>query len=268
MGATNPDQSIKTGTVTSRSKEPCLKSQPYATRFRQKEEVVHYDSVEYAPDSYASYIWSLQKPTLKQILTSHRSGAPTRLLDFACGTGRVLSYVENFVDQSDGLDISPEMAELAKAKCRKANVTVGDILKEPELVAGDYDFVTMFRFLLNTEEEMRLNVLAEVRKRLVHKNGWLIANIHGNTSSVRSLALAYRRIARGEMHSQLSRPQIRRMFEETGYRIEAEYGLGILPPALYRTFLAGVSKWTDSTAQRVPLLNPISIDLLYVCQPI
>jgi SAM-dependent methyltransferase len=245
-----------------------LKNQPYATRFREKKEVINYDFVEYSPESYASYIWSLQKPTLKKIITKHRSTAPARLLDFACGTGRVLSYVENLVDQSAGIDISPEMAELAQAKCTKANIMVGDILLEPSLVSGDYDFVTMFRFLLNTEEEMRFQVLRELRKRLVNRKGLLIANVHGNSSSARSVALAYRRFVHGGSHSQLSRPQIRRMFDSTGYRVVAEYGFGILPPIFYRTFLSGVSKWTDAGTSRIPLLTPISIDLLYVCQPV
>src|SRR4051812_22266369 len=136
-----------------------MKSQPYASRFRNKEEVTHYDSVEYSPDSYASYIWELQKPTVKEIITNYKSPAPISLLDFACGTGRVLSYVENFVDSCDGLDISPEMAEQAKLKCSKAQIMVGNILTEQDLVSGDYDLVTMFRFLLNTEEEMRLRIL-------------------------------------------------------------------------------------------------------------
>lgn len=249
-------------------KEGTLKDQLYASRFRDREEVLHYESVEYAANSYASHIWNLQKPTLTEIIKRHEPASNSRLLDFACGTGRVLSFVENLVDHSDGIDISPEMAEVARTKCSKANIVVGDILSEPDLVSGDYDFVTMFRFLLNTEHEMRYKILRKVRKRLVNKKGVLIANVHGNTTSARYAALTYRKFVHGETHSQLSRPQIYRMFEETGYEVVSEYGFGLLPPLLYRTFLSGVSKSFDACASRLPLLLPISIDLLYVCRPV
>ena len=245
-----------------------MKEDVYAARFQNREDVLHYESVEYAPDSYASYIWSLQQPKVAELFKKYVPATDARLLDFACGTGRVLSFVENLVAHSDGLDISPEMAEVAKQKCTKANITVGNILTEPDIVPGDYDVVTMFRFLLNTEQEMRYQVLREVRKRLVHKKGVLIANIHGNTISTRNAALAYRRLVHGESHSQLSRSQIFKMFEDTGYEVVEEYGFGLLPPLFYRTFLIGLAKSVDSWASKLPLMTPVSIDLLYVCRPV
>jgi SAM-dependent methyltransferase len=248
--------------------EGFLREQLYATRFRDKQEVIHYDSVEYSADSYASYIWKLQKPKLVEVITSHRAAAPCRLLDFACGTGRILSFVEGLVDQIDGVDISPEMAEVAQTKCAKAKIRVGDILTEPNLITGDYDFVTAFRYFLNAEEEMRFRVLTKLHEYLQKRKGLLITNIHGNASSVRYAALAYRRIVHGESHSQLSRSQVRRMFEETGFRIVAEYGFGVLPPLSYRTPLSGVAKWVDAGAGRIRMLTPLSIDLLYICQPV
>lgn len=241
---------------------------PYAAHFRDKDTVQHYESIVYSPDSYPSYIWELQKHTLKDIIQRHRPDGSRRVLDFACGTGRILSFVEEFVDHSDGIDISPEMVEIAREKCKKSSVIVGDILGQSGLAAVDYDFVTMFRFLLNAEDETRRRILTRLREYLLQRNGLLIANVHSNANSVRALSIAYRRNIRGEAASQLSRKQIRQLFADTGFEIVEEHGFGVLPPVLHRTLLSAPAKWIDSTVCKIPLFTPISIDLLYVCRPV
>ena len=97
--------------------------QNYAQRFQDRNDVESYERVEYAANSYSTRMWQLQQPILKQILSACRNGrkTPTQLLDFACGTGRVLSFIESLVDQSEGVDISPEMVAVARQRCGKSN---------------------------------------------------------------------------------------------------------------------------------------------------
>ena len=240
----------------------------YSRRFQHETAVEHYEFVEYAPTSYSSHIWQLQMPVLTDIMRRYKSQTePSRLLDFACGTGRILSFLADQVNTVEGVDISASMAQVAKQKCPDAYIHVGDILADPSLATADYHIITMFRFLLNTEPAMRIRVLRELRKRLVAKNGILIANVHGNSASARSVAVWYRQSIRGESHAMMSRVEIKRMFQESGFDVIEEFGFGVVPPSLFRTRLKGLAKWLDKRAVRTEILTPVSIDLLYVCRP-
>lgn len=242
-------------------------STPYSVRFQDQNHAEHYEHAEYSPDSYPTYIWQLQKPVLREILQSLRKDrGPISLLDFACGSGRILSFVEEEVDHSDGVDVSEPMVAIAQGKCNNSDIYVGDVLKCPDLLQKDYDVITCFRFLLNVDEDTRIQALKELRKRLVQKNGVLVTNIHGNSFSVRRLALIYRYLFRGEKHHEMSPGEIAQLFDKCGFVAVSEFGFGILPPTLYRTSLKSVAKWVDHACSRFPILDKFSIDLLYVCR--
>jgi hypothetical protein len=72
----------------------------YSNRFQQKDVVASYETNEYGKDSYSTSIWQMQRPVVEQLLKNFREtrSEPVRLLDFACGTGRVLSVLEPVVD--------------------------------------------------------------------------------------------------------------------------------------------------------------------------
>jgi SAM-dependent methyltransferase len=240
----------------------------YASRFRSPVAAEEYEKTVYSPDSYSTFIWQLQIPVLQGILRSIRDDSEQKkLLDFACGTGRILSFVENEVDQSDGVDVSNFMTDIARAKCNKSNIFLGNLLEQPDLVNEDYDIVTCFRFLLNAEPETRIIVLKELRKRLLVKDGILVANIHGNKFSSRAISLFIRRIVHQEYHEQLSRREIRQMFHAGGFEIIEEIGFGVMPPMAYRTPLRKFAEAIDKMCAQVPFFKLISIDLLYVCKP-
>ena len=240
---------------------------PYSERFQAQNDAEHYEHTEYALDAYPTYIWQLQKPVLRKILQSLRKDSGSiSLLDFACGSGRILSFVEKEVDHSDGVDVSESMVAIAQGKCNNSSIYVVNVLKYPDLLQKDYDVITCFRFLLNVDEDTRIQALKELHKRLVRKNGILVTNIHGNSFSVRRLALIYRRLFRGEKHHEMSPGEIAQLFDKCGFVAVSEFGFGILPPTLYRTSLKSLAKWVDHACCRLPLLNKFSIDLLYVCR--
>src|ERR1700710_2053556 len=122
----------------------------YAERFQQKDEVSSYEAAEYGADSYSSFIWQRQRPVLERIVENFQTthSQPVRLLDFACGTGRVLSVLEPLVHAADGVDISENMIAVARVKCIKSRLLVGDILTNTELLQPGYDLISCFRFLL------------------------------------------------------------------------------------------------------------------------
>lgn len=125
----------------------------YQERFERRATVDSYEEEEYAPGSYASFIWELQQPVLRSMLARQRETCGrVRLLNFACGTGRILSFAESQVDQSDGVDRSAAMLERAARKCRTSRLLLGDIVTDPGLANERYDVITAFRFLLNAED--------------------------------------------------------------------------------------------------------------------
>lgn len=253
--------------------------QEYKSLFSNEESASFYENEIYGEGSYSHYIWSLQRPILRKIIQEYQAqrGFPSdlKLLDFACGTGRITSAVEDLATVSHGVDISPAMVEIAKSKSLQSHFFVGDILTMSDPSLSGYDIVTAFRFFLNVEHEMRINVLRELRKKMKSNSSILIANIHGNSWSARHIAIAAKKIRKsllainvpGELLNEMSPREAQAMFEQGGFQVQSCYGFGIVPPTLYRTPLASVAKVIDRSISGRNPLTSLTIDLLYVCTP-
>jgi SAM-dependent methyltransferase len=253
---------------------PHVMTTRYAERFQHKDAVTSYDAAEYGRESYSSCIWRLQRPVLEQVVKDFcaAQSGPVRLLDFACGTGRVLSALEPLVDTADGVDISENMVAVARGKCPKARLLVGDVLASPELLQPVYDLISCFRFVLNVEPELRGRVLRRLRSVLRSPGGLLLVNIHGNSHSLRHPAVAWRRWRqhddRGDvMLNELSPGAAKRLLAESGFEIVRQFGFGLVPPTLYRTPLRRAAAAVDRSLAGEHFWNDCSIDLLFVCRP-
>lgn len=241
----------------------------YSERFQDAASIADYESREYAAGSYSSRIWELQKPAVEKIVADFCRGKTVRLLDFACGTGRVISVLESFATEADGIDISAGMVGIAKAKCRQTNFQVGNILSQPELLKTPYDLITAFRFLLNTGPEIRLPVLKTLRRAL-NPGGLLIANVHGSSRSLRHPAIWWRRYREknpGTMLNEMSPRETEKLFRESGFEIVRRLGFGLLPPTLYRTPLRGAAFVIDGALAGENYVSAVAIDVIYVCRP-
>jgi SAM-dependent methyltransferase len=250
----------------------------YQERFERTADVESYALKEYGPDSYSSFIWDLEKPLLQSILARQRSQCGRiRQLDFACGTGRILSFTENLVDESEGVDISSAMISRAKQCCRKSKVSVGDIVRDHSLACHRYDVITAFRFFLNAEDSVRRAVLQALRARINNEHGLLVADVHGNSCSLRHLTLAYRKWRSKDLSSQLlgetmlaesGLDEIVQFFRAGGFAVREHFGFGILPQFVYRTPAAFLARWLDRAFAASPLTKKISINLVFVCTPL
>lgn len=244
----------------------------YSQRFRDVGSVADYESKEYGEGSYASRIWRRQLPFVEQTVQEHCQKFPqARLLDFACGTGRVLSRIDGFAAEAVGLDISDAMVAVARGRCTKARLVVGDILQQPDLVEGRFDLITSFRFLLNVELELRQKVLRRLRE-LIRPDGLLMVNVHGNSRSLRHPAIVWRRRrarnrASDEMLNEMSPTETEDLLRQSGFRIIRRAGFGVLPPTLYRTPLRGLAEAVDGSLAGENVLCNWSIDMIYICQP-
>jgi SAM-dependent methyltransferase len=246
----------------------------YAERFQQPADVAHYDAAEYGAESYSSHIWHWQRPVVEQVVKNFRAehAGPVRLLDFACGTGRVLSALEPLVDTADGVDISANMVAVARGKCAKARLLVGDVLAQPELLAREYDLISCFRFLLNVEPELRGRVLRKLREVLRPPDGLLLVNVHGNSRSLRHPAIAWRHWRQHDgqtdaMLNEMSPAAAKRLLAESGFEIVRQFGFGMLPPTFYRTPLRRAAAALDGALAGEHFWSDFAIDLLFVCRP-
>lgn len=245
----------------------------YAERFQKKDDVASYEADEYGAGSYSSCIWQMQRPVLERLVNEFQAArqTPVRLLDFACGTGRVLSVLETLVPVAEGVDISDNMVAVARTKCTRARLLVGDVLAQPGLLSGRYDLISSFRFLLNVEPALRVRVLRRLRE-VLPPDGRLIVNVHGNSRSLRHPAILWRRRREqggktNVMLNEMSPVETKNLLTECGFEIEQQFGFGILPPTLYRTPLRGVVRACDRALAGDHWWNDVSIDMLFVCRP-
>jgi SAM-dependent methyltransferase len=245
----------------------------YADRFQQKDAVASYEAVEYGAESYSNCIWRMQRPVLEQIVTGFvaTQSAPVRLLDFACGTGRVLSVLESLVPAADGIDISENMVAVARTKCTRARLLVGDVLARPELLSASYDLISAFRFLLNVEPALRVRVLKRLHQ-VLRPDGRLVVNVHGNSRSLRHPTILWRRWRERNgnsnvMLNEMSPSETRNLLTECGFEVVRQFGFGIMPPTLYRTPLRGAAQMVDRALSGDHSWNNCSIDMLFVCRP-
>ena len=245
----------------------------YQNRFLERDVAKDYACREYGAESYSTSIWSWQAPLVKSLLEEiERKDPAGRHLDFACGTGRITRLTEEIFAEVDALDISPAMVDLARATCARARFSVGNIMEDPNLCPGPYASVTAFRLLLNLDPPLRLPVLAGLNQRL-KPGGMLLINLHGNRHSLRQPAILWKRwrhrknpAAGGLMLNDMSREEVKRCLEASGFAVERMAGTGVLPPTVYRWPFRSLWSRIDRRLSGARFLDRFCIDLIFVCK--
>jgi hypothetical protein len=206
----------------------------YRRHFAAKERAADYDEVQYASGSYSDVLWEVEKRQLQDIIASLRS-THERIdyLDFAAGTGRIISFVEDQVDTATGIEISSAMVERAQAKLSRARMICADITGTQSAVEDSYDLITAFRFVLNAEPALRLAAMKALAARLKDERSVIVFNNHGNIWSLKLLALPFhklrsRRSGWKPEGNVMSDTQVRELAEQAGLRIVRQLGCGVL----------------------------------------
>ena len=170
---------------------------------------------------------TIEKPLLTRILENYKRQGATRVMDFACGTGRILSALERHFTNPTGVDVSESMLCFAKSKCIKSRILQQDITKEP--IDCKFDLVTAFRFFLNAEESLKIEVLEAIRRNL-NSDGILIANIHQNSSSPLGMAHKVRNlITRSQRSNDLSYKEFEVVLNSCGFKVIELHHYSFLP---------------------------------------
>jgi len=188
-----------------------------------------------AADPLDSYLDRREQVALLQILRQLRVGPATRILDFACGTGRLTQVLDGVAGECYAVDISESMVAVARSKCARTTFFVGDA-SQTRLPIPLVDVVTAFRFFGNAQLELRRAALKIIAAHL-REGGYLIANNHRNPWAIRN-QLA--RITGPHTRLDLSPRRFRALLHECGFRITCTYGIGL---ALIR------ARWQQSITQ-------------------
>ena len=91
--------------------------------------------------------WDPQPEVNRLLLLARQAGLkPRSVLELGCGTGRLLPTLQEAVPEVVGLELSPAMAEFARARCN-ADIVVGDV--------GDFSLGRTFELIFASANTLR-----------------------------------------------------------------------------------------------------------------
>jgi SAM-dependent methyltransferase len=236
----------------------------YTKVFQDADAVEKYETITYAPDSYASRINERQRAYLRGLVAREFGGNAPVQHDFACGTGRAIRILHGLVRAAHGYDTSAEM--MAKAADVGSQAEFHQVPADGPVPApvdaGTPAVVTMFRLLLNVDDAIRDRALAFAARALPTADaGILVVENHGNASSLRHLRA--RRPSGERWFAELSHDQVVRLFARHGFEIVERRGFSMLTPSMHAHPLARAA---DAAARRFPGSDAYAVNVLYTAR--
>jgi len=242
----------------------------YRNQFIDEDSVSNYDTNEYADYSYGSLLWHIEKEQLSHFLRGYENTKLLDYLDFACGTGRVISQLETHFGSASGIEISSSMIERAKRRTSISNFFCIDI----SCIDDDfpphkeaYDLISAFRFFLNAEPDLRLSILERLKSFLKKDDSVLIFNNHGNLFSHKLLLWPYHAIknyGKGYRTSgnYMTHGEVLQLLDAVGLEVIKKRGCGILSPRIL-TLLPFDSALKLERFLANTFLNRIAVNQMY-----
>lgn len=227
-----------------------------------KEKALSYHK-QFAVNPYRSLIWEIERDTLTTLVARLYPDGVGSYLDFACGTGRVIGHLSGQIKNCLGVDVSPDMLEIASLENPDLQFISGDITSEPLLGDLRFDLITAFRFFPNAQPELRLACMKALAHNL-DKGGILIFNNHKNRNSV-----IYRvgHILRGKRQTSMSLRECTELASAAGLVVESRYFIGVLPVTeRYRFLPIWIIRIMERALSKIPLIRSLAHDIVFVCR--
>ncbi len=174
--------------------------------------------------NHIKLMWDIEKYILAIILDGYKKD-PSHM-DFACGSGRIISYLKEKTKNPIGVDVSASMLKAAIDKNPELTFMQVDITQEEIFKGKKFDLITAFRFFPNAEPKLRKDALKEIFK-LLKDDGILIFNNHRNSNLWRSL--------KGFLNSKtftLDNNTIENLLNEMGFHVIRRFNVLVLPVQL------------------------------------
>lgn len=236
----------------------------YTKVFQDADAVAKYEHVTYAPDSYASRINERQQEYLRKLVQREFGAKLPVQHDFACGTGRAIRTLHGLVREAHGYDTSAEMmakAEEVGSQAQWHQIPADGPVPNP-VPAGHPVIVTMFRLLLNVDEQVRERAIAFAGKALpTPAAGVLVVENHGNAGSLRHLRA--RRHSGERWFAELSHAEVEQLLDRHGFEIVERRGFSMLTESLNRIPLARAA---DAAARALPGTDGFAVNVLYTAR--
>jgi len=187
-------------------------------------------------------MWALEQPLLREIFARL---APHRMLDFATGTGRIAVELEATLPNCElhAIDISADMLEQARAKCKRATFHQIDGRQAlDQFGRSSFDAVSAFRFFPNADPDLR-EAAADQIAGLTKPGGHVVLNNHRSFWSLSYIAMR----AAGNSDGSYGTPNadIMKLFLRRGFSCVRRYSLGVWPQTDFRSFFL---PWSVTTA--------------------
>lgn len=232
-----------------------------------KEKGIKYDK-EYCQNSWNSYLWSQEKKCLIDIIKKFCKDENTNYLDFACGTGRIVSFIEGYVANSTAVDVSSSMLEEALKKVKKTEIINVDLTTENVLDDRKFDLITAFRFFLNAENDLR-NEALKVLSCLLDEQGYLIINSHQNRTNffVFFKIIIRRFFNKGVNFNTMSFRETKSLLRDHDFEIVKIYSVGLLSTPKIKLSKSLNSK-IDTFCSKFWFLSKFSESPILVCRKI
>jgi len=244
----------------------------YRQQFMAAGRAAEYEQAQWSAGTYPWLIWrEVERRFIEDFLKSAPVPAEKiDYLDFACGTGRVLGFIESRVRSARGIDLSPAMLEIARRKVRRADLLCVDITGD-DTVEGRYDLITAFRFLLNAEPELRLPALEGLARRLKDDRSRLLLDNHGNSTSYKALRWPNHWLRTGQPRPEsagnlLRHKDVLAVLDRCGLVVEQSYGYGFLGGAGLRALPEALVRAVERTLAGRPVIERAGVHQLYVCR--
>lgn len=223
-----------------------------------------YDE-HYRTEVWRKILWNQEQYVLNSILDTYFRNRTINLLDFACGTGRITSFLENRVETSTAVDVSKTMLDEAKKKLKRTKIIQADLTKNNVLEGRKFNLITAFRFFLNAEPGLRTEAL-QVLVSLLSKDGYIVFNNHKNkTSPLVWPKYFYHNKIRKSNVQVMSHSEIKELARQAGIEIIRVYPVGLLslprikPPEK-------LSGYVDNMAMKFRFSGILSESPVLVCR--
>ena len=227
-------------------------------------------------------IYQMEHAILKDIFYRLRSSDPeTAYLDYACGTGRIITLFGGLIRTKVGVDTSAGQLAIARQKAPDAEFLEGNVVTDPDLLGSRrFNLITAFRLLLNLEPQNRAPILRALADRLT-QDGYLVVDNHMNRYSVLGLAALFANKVlrmpkkpvfppgRRGIISTMSQSEMQKVLTDAGLEAVEVHRIFVLPGHNRLQLLP--TRWlvpVETLFSRVPGLNRLAKNQIYVCRRI
>ena len=247
-------------------------SDSYREQFAEPDKARRYEAHDIGAGSYSDLLWEVEQRQLAAVLDEMRkTHERIDLLDFACGTGRIIGFLEDKVDRATGIDVSAAMVELAREKLGRSTMICKDITAAGDEIEGTYDLITAFRFALNAEPSLCLAAMKALAARLRDQTSVLVFNNHGNPFSHKLPAWPYhavRRLGKGYIKegNYMTNRRAAKIAAASGLTIERVLGCGLLSAKSLRILGYDRAGRMEHALAQSRLLRPIAVNQMYVAR--